>query len=39
MFGKDFWKILRMLYLIIRALLQAQPPEHGDLPDLEDHKD
>ncbi|MBA7675776.1 hypothetical protein ES703_84013 [subsurface metagenome] len=36
MFGVNFWIIIRVVYIIIKALL-AMPPENGDkLPDLKD---
>lgn len=36
MFGSDFWKILRIIYIIIKALVRANPDDfNGDL----DHSD
>lgn len=35
MFGKDFWRIIRLIYIILKALIQM-PPENGDhMDDLE----
>jgi len=39
MFSSDFWKVLKILYLIVRALLLSKPPNNGDLPDLEEFKE
>lgn len=36
MFGKDFWKILRIIYIILRALIETQPPAGRPLEDLEE---
>lgn len=35
MFGKDFWKVLRILYLVIKALIEMKPPNGSPLEDLE----
>ncbi|KKM64246.1 hypothetical protein LCGC14_1503310 [marine sediment metagenome] len=39
MFGKDFWLIIRIIYIIIKALLAMDPKNGNGLPDLpnEDH--
>jgi len=39
MFGKDFWKILKILYVVIRALIMMPPPGNGDLPNVKDMED
>lgn len=31
MFGKDFLWILKLIVLVARALLQAEPPRNGEL--------
>lgn len=34
MFGKDFWRILRLIYVILKALIEMDPPTGGKLDDL-----
>lgn len=38
MFGKDFWRILRIVYLVIKALLESDPPNGSKLEDLDNGK-
>lgn len=33
MFGKDTWFIIRIIYIIIKALLAMDPKNGNDLPD------
>ncbi len=36
MFGKDFWRILRVIYIIIKALIEMKPPNDKPLEDLDE---
>jgi len=35
MFGKDFWRILRLVYIVLKALIQMDPKNGDHLDDLD----
>lgn len=36
MFGKDIWFVIKLIYIIIKALLAMDPKNGDSLPDLDD---
>ncbi len=36
MFGKDFWKVLRIIYLVLKALIEMVPPNGKPIEDFDD---
>jgi len=39
MLGKDFWRIIRLIYIIVKVLLQADPSNGSQLPDIDEDKE
>lgn len=35
MFGKDFWRVIRMIYIILKALVEMKPPNDHKIEDLD----